>query len=552
VKRPVNPEMTLYGALQTSARAYPNRPAVSCGTETLSYHELARRVTSLAGALQRLGVRRGEKVAIILPNCLEYVYAFYAPGALGAAIVPINYIYRQKEIQHILADSEVVAVIADPKPLGNDVEAILAAVRPSLPNLRHVIFRGKAVEGCSQLESIMAEGGSPSASDASPDDLWALIYTSGTTGVPKAVMQSHRAVLSAAVQADAEYQPPLLRKLWTAARLVQRHGLHMAKYAVAPPTMLSPAPLHALLGYSVLSGLLGGYRVVLADRFHPARVLELVEQEKVNAIVVAPTMLNALLHSPELQRRNLTSLILVLVSAALCPPELARRAREAFNCPVYIAFGATEIGGAPLTTNPFDADVLQTETVGRLLPGSEAKIVDDQRRTLPPGQVGELAFRLKSNMLGYYKAESLTAQTMDADGWYYTGDLATIDQKGYVRIAGRRKDMIIRAGQNVFPAEIEAHLLNKQEILNAAVVGVPDDLTGERVWAFVAPVAGAALTATDVWDHCRRDLAAFKVPDQVRVVAELPLTSTGKVQKYLLRQMAQQELMAGAGLETSA
>ena len=208
---------------------------------------------------------------------------------------------------------------------------------------------------------------------------------------------------------------------------------------------------------------------------------------------------------------------------------------------MLIAFGATEIG-VTLTTSPTDSDAMQLETVGRLIPGIEAKVVDEQHREVPRGQTGELAMRLPSVMLGYYNAPEANATVFDQEGWYFTGDLATMDGNGYFRIVGRKKDLIIRGGQNIYPPEIENHLSGKPGIANVAVVGVPDPVAGERVWAFVLPTEGAQLTPADVLGYCRGELAPYKVPEQVRVVADLPMTSTGKVQKFVLRARALKEL----------
>jgi acyl-CoA synthetase (AMP-forming)/AMP-acid ligase II len=207
-----------------------------------------------------------------------------------------------------------------------------------------------------------------------------------------------------------------------------------------------------------------------------------------------------------------------------------------------IAFGTTEVGGVTLATDVIeDSEEHQATTVGRLVSGMEAKIVDDQRQEVPLGEVGELAMRLPNKMMGYYKAPEATAQALDSDGWYYTGDLATLDAKGYVRIVGRKKDMIIRGGQNIYPAEIENYLMTHPDMQIVAVVGVPDSLVGERVWAFVLPREGATLTTGDVLQFAREGLAPFKIPEQIRIVQELPMTSTNKVRKIDLKKMIEVE-----------
>lgn len=536
----LSPDLTLYQALRKSIAANSRRPALVFEGQTVTYNELGKRIDALAHGLRSLGVGPGERIAVILPNCLEFAYAFFAPGALGAVMIPINPVSTQREMQHILADCEASVIITEARPMGNNLQAILQAVQPSLPKLRQIVMRGEVMPGAISLTELMRETDSFQPEQVSPEDLCALIYTSGTTGTPKAVMQSHRSMI-----APVRYGESTIKEMTSARfllRLLRTYDLRFLKWGFRQHSVLSPAAMHALLGYSsLIYGLLLGSRVVIADRFHPGKVLALIEQEQVNMLMTTPTMVAALLNSREFSPRKVSSMLYVAMGAAPCPPELVRRAREMFGCPVLIAFGATEIG-VTLTTSPVDSDAMQLETVGRLLPGIEAKVVDEQHQELPRGQTGELAMRLPSVMLGYHNAPDMNAAVFDKDGWYFTGDLATMDENGYFRIVGRKKDMIIRGGQNIYPAEIESHLSGKPGIANIAVVGVPDPIVGERVWAFVVPTEGTELAPGDILNFCRGELAPYKVPEQVRVVADLPMTSTGKVQKFVLRARALQEL----------
>jgi acyl-CoA synthetase (AMP-forming)/AMP-acid ligase II len=219
--------------------------------------------------------------------------------------------------------------------------------------------------------------------------------------------------------------------------------------------------------------------------------------------------------------------------------------RERLGCAVAIGFGTTELGGGVLATSMEDPDDLQTETVGRLMEGVEIRIVDDQRRELPVGCVGELAVRVDSVMKGYYKTPEATAKVLDQDGWYYTGDLASVDARGYVRIVGRKNDVINRGGKKIFPKEVEDCLIAHASVRLAAAIGVPGRLGGERVWAYVVPEDGVDLDAIGLAEHCRSRIASHKVPEVVRVVPELPTSDSGKVQKYKLRQAAVEELSRG-------
>jgi len=547
-ERIVTPDLTFYRALQKACAVYSDLPSLTFGDQTVTFAEVGQQTETLARKLQGLGVGAGDQVAFILPNCFELVYSFFAPSALGAVIVPLNPVYRQKEFQHILEDSEAKVVLAEPSYMGNDIQGILEAVRPSLPHLKHIVLRGKAAPGFLSLDELEADPAPLPSDSISADDLAALVYTSGTTGEPKAVMHSSRSMLSAIATSEDRVRENLqnfsLRRL---IKLVRQYDWRFIKWGRRQKTYMSPSPMHALLGYSgLLYALLLGSRLVITDRFHPGKVLELVEKEHINTMALAPTQVAALLNSPELPRRNVSSLISLGMGAAPCPPDLVRRAREAFGCPVIIGFGATETGGGTLVTDMSDPEKMQAETVGRLYQGMDAKVVDGDRRELPAGEVGELAVRLPGAMLGYWKAPQTTEEAMDGEGWYYTGDLAIIDEQGYTRIVGRKKNMIIRAGQNIFPAEIEAHLMSKPGIQNVSVVGVPDEMQGEAVWAFVQPEEGVTLTAQDVLGYCRGELVAYKVPSQVRFVEELEMTPTGKVKKFPLQEMAMKELESAA------
>lgn len=547
-ERIITPDLTLYRALQKACAIYDQLPAITFGDRTVTFAEVSRQVETLARKLQGLGVKAGDQVAFILPNSFELVYSFFAPSALGAVIVPLNPVYREKEFQHILEDSEAKVVIADPNYMGNDIQGILNAIRPHLPNLKHVVLRGQAPPGFLSLEELKVDPAPLPSERVGADALAALVYTSGTTGKPKAVMHSHLSMLSAVSTSEERVREMMqhmsLRRL---IKMIWQYDTRFLKWGRKQKSMMSPSPMHALLGYSgLLYALILGSRLVIIDRFHPAKVFEIIEKQKINSLALAPTQVAALLNSPELTRRDMSSLLNVGMGAAPCPPDMVRRTRKAFGCPVTIGFGATETGGGSMITDTFDSEKAQAETVGRLAPGMQAKIVDENRREVPIGQVGELAVKMGSTMLGYWKAPETTRQALDEEGWYYTGDLATIDDQGYTRIVGRKKDMIIRGGQNIFPAEIEAHLITMPGITNVSIVGVPDEMQGEAVWAFIQPQTGARLTAQEVLAHCRRDLAPYKVPGQVRFVEDFELTPTGKIKKGPLQEMAMKELERAA------
>jgi fatty-acyl-CoA synthase len=463
-------------------------------------------------------------------------------------LVPVNPLYRRREIQHILSDAQAAAAILIPNAWGNDLLGMIQDMRDELPHLRHlIVVSDTAPEGTLSFDSVMPGDAPPLESQSESDDLFGLMYTSGTTGLPKAVMHTHHTMLAPVLASDrlrrAMFERPTLRTATGLARVLTRYGGRFLRWAGKPQTMLNPSPYHALAGYgSITTTLLFGYRLVILERFHPVRILEMVEREHVNVLSATPTMYSLILDVRDFDRYDKTSVLYCTMGAAPCPPDLVRQVRERFGCPVIISFAATEAGSAGLITRIEDRDDLQVETVGRAFPGVDAKIVDAQRQEVPLGQVGEVVLHTEGVMKGYYGAPEATAEALDAEGWYYTGDLGVMDEKGYLRIIGRKKDMIIRGGQNVYPAEVERYLLSHPGVQSAAVVGVPTAREGETVWAYVVPKDGRKLTETAILDYCRGEIAAYKVPSEVRIVDTLPRTPTQKVKKFELRHAALQEL----------
>ena len=282
--------------------------------------------------------------------------------------------------------------------------------------------------------------------------------------------------------------------------------------------------------------------MVVLYPFHPQKALELVQEEHVTVMVATPMAYQVILKLPDLENYDIASLLVCATGTAPCPPSLARRIQGHFGCALYNGFGMTEAAGGIAVGSLSDSDYQQTETVGRPMVGIDVRVVDDDRRDLPQGEVGELAVRGEGVMLGYYQAPELTDSVLDKDGWYYTGDLVSIDAKGYLHIVGRKKDLIIRGGQNIYPAEIENYLVTHPKISEAAVVGVPARVGGESVWAFIRLEEGQAMSAREVLDYCRGVLETYKIPSQVRFVDAFPVAQVGKPRKIELREMAIQEI----------
>lgn len=529
--------MTLYEAFRKTALIHRDRPALTCGDRTLTYRELLGNVAALARELRERGLGPGGRIALLLPNSLAFAYGFFAPSALGAAVIPIDPTLKSRDLIPILKDSGCSHILTDQNVPDEETRIILESGHPSLPDLKGVLYWSE-MKAAVEKGTISADADSETLfPPVSPDAPAAFFYTSGTTGTAKAVVHSHRTMLSSATQGQSFIKRPPIMQVVVLVKLAARYGPRMIRAIFRPPVTMSPAPLHLLLGYGSLIGtLFVGGRFVVNESFHPGKILESIEKERVGFLTLSPTMALALMKSRDFGRRNLSSLWILALTSAPCSPELAFRAERAFRCSVHIAFGATEIG-ATLQTTAFDPRAKKRGTVGRSLLNNMTRIVDDERREVPRGRVGELAHRLPSVMLGYHNAPDLTASALDGEGWYYTGDLAVMDEQGFVRIVGRKKDMVIRGGQNVFPAEIEQFVLTLDGVKNAAAMGRPDPVLGECLWLYVELQEGATMTAEGLTAICRERLSPAKRPDHVKIVEALPVTASGKVRKFLLKDM---------------
>jgi len=534
-------DTTLAEALRKVAEAHPSREALVCGEARRTYGQFWEQVRRTAAGLREMGVDRGQRVALVLEPGIEFAVAFFAVVGLGAVAVPLNPQMRPAGLGEMLQDAEAqVAIVQRATEEAGFPPASCRVVAVDVPTL-------KALD---RPPPVLPRP------EVAPDDLAVLLYTSGTTGRPKGAMHSHRSLL-APVAASVKLRELWLRRLnlgraLDVARAVTRYGGRLLRAAGRPQTFLSTTGWHTITGLEVLlQALLMGDRLVVMPRFHPREALRLIEQERVTVLIAVPLAYQVMLGILEEEPHDTSSLLICATGAAPCPPHLARAIRKRFGGAVHIGFGATETAGGIAATSLADSDEQQTETVGRPMPGVEVRIVDEERRPLPPGQVGELACRSEGLMLGYHRAPEQTAEVLDEEGWYYTGDLAWMDERGYLHIVGRKKDVIIRGGQNIYPAEIEAYLMAHPKVRQAAVVGVPGALGEESVWAFICPKDGAEMTAQEVLDYCRAGLEPFQIPSQVRFLAELPQGEPGKSQKFKLREAALAELAGGADDRTA-
>lgn len=527
--------MTMTEAIEQVASAKGDSEALVCGSERVTYRQLLERIESLAAGLYDLGVRRGDKVACLLPPGQEFAYLFFALGKLGAVIVPFNTQVRTLGLREALRQAEPLAIVS---AIPIDQERLQGVV-----SLSHIVSVKPFVGSGRSFGEILGNGPGNRVLDVNvnPDDLLALLYTSGTTGIPKGTMHSHSGLIAPVVASIKLRELWLhkldLKQLGQTAKALGRYRLRLLRAAGRSQTFLSTVGWHTITGIEVmLQALLMGDRLVVMPHFHPLQALELLERERVTVMVAVPLAFQMMLGVSDFNQYDTSSLLICGTGAAPCPPQLASEIQARFGCALHIGFGTTETAGGIAATSLADSEDRQASTVGRPMPGVEIKIVDEKRQELPVGQVGELACRSDSIMLGYYRSPESTAEVIDANGWYYTGDLAFLDDDGYLRIVGRLKDVIIRGGQNIYPADIEQYLASHPKIREVAVVGMPAPIGGESPWAFVILEDGMEMNAQEVLDYCRAALQAHMIPSQVRFVQDFPRSESGKPQKYKLRQ----------------
>lgn len=549
----VTRDTTVAEALHRVAARFPRRIAIVNGDERVTYRALNERVLSLAAALREMGIGTGDRVATLLWQDADFVYLLFACAEIGAVIAPLPARLRTAQMESFLRELAPSLIVASSELEVTGGRELLTALPQQMPRLRRVIITDGPSPDAGSFRAMLEHSHSPATSaPPRPQDLLVIVYTSGTTGQAKGVMHSHRGLVAPVVASLKLREMWLLSfptfshvRRWT--RVLVRYGLRLARAAGRQQVFLSTMGTHTIAGLeALLETLLMGDRLVLLPRFHPTRALELIEREHVSVFIAMPMAYTTMLRAQDFDRYDLSSLLIAATGSAPCSPELAREIQRRFRCAVHIGFGMTELGGGIAATSLEDAPADQAETVGKAMPGMGVRIVDDRHQPLPLGEVGELAVQSDGQMLGYFGGRGDLGEVLDDQGWFYTGDLATMDADGYIRIVGRKKDVIIRAGQKIYPAHIEAHLEQMNGVREAAVVGVPDDLAGESVWAYVIPQNGSRLTEMRVLAHCRASLETYEIPEQVRIVRDLPRTSFGKPQKYRLREMALEELRAHA------
>src|SRR5213593_1606419 len=509
--------MNTLGFLAIPAEIVPEQEAVVSEGRRFTYAETLARVRRLASALAHLGVGRGTRVAALHTNSHRYVEAYYAVAMLGAVFIPLNYRAKRPELEHMLRAGGAEVVLVGARYLEH-----LEALRGGLPELRTIIgLDGPSGRFPGYEDLVAAAVEHPAETEVQDDDVTILMYTSGTTALPKGVMLTF-GDFTAYVTANVELADGTPRG-----------------------AALLAVPLYHIAGATnMMTTLWTDRRLVLMPQFEPRSWLDLVERERTTHAFLVPTMLKQLLDQPDLEHRDLSSLEILSYGGAAMPFPVIRRAIERFPKSVGFvnAFGQTETTSTLTILGPDDHRLegapgevekrtKRLTSIGRPLPDVEVQIVGDDGTVLPAGEVGELCVRTPRVMKGYAGGES----PLVSDGWLPTRDMGWVDEDGYLYIAGRKDDMIIRGGENIAPAEVEATLQSHPAVEEAAVIGVPDLEWGQRVAAFVVVRPGASLTAEALGDFCRQRLASFKKPEVIRFVAELPKNPMGKILRRDLR-----------------
>jgi fatty-acyl-CoA synthase len=497
-----------------------------------SWGELGRRVDDLAAGLMTLGLERGDRVGIWAPNRSEWTLAQFATAKAGLILVNVNPAYRRSELEYAMNKVECKALILAPAlKTSNYLEITDDLVKAGkLPHLKHIVRLGaEKTPGMLNFDDVATAGGNAERmklADLGPklqfDDAINIQFTSGTTGHPKGATLSHHNILN--------------------------NGYFVAEGLKLTPAdrLCIPVPLYHCFGMVMgnLGCLTHGATMVYpAEAFDPLATLQAVAEERCTALYGVPTMFIAQLDHPEFARFDLKSLRTGIMAGSPCPIEVMKKVQSHMHMgEVTIAYGMTET--SPVSTQCATDDPVErrVSTVGQVLPHIEIKIVDPEGKAVPRGETGEFCTRGYSVMKGYWNDEAKTRDAIDEAGWMRTGDLATMDERGYVNIVGRLKDMVIRGGENVYPREIEEFLYSHPKIQDVQVIGVPDPRYGEEICAWIKLHGGQTATAEEIREFCKGEIAHYKIPRYIEFVPEFPMTITGKIQKFVMREQTIEKL----------
>jgi acyl-CoA synthetase (AMP-forming)/AMP-acid ligase II len=507
--------------LMITSSIVPDRTAISFEGKRFSYGDLSERSNRLANALMGMGVQKGDMVAALQVNCNEFVETYFAVAKVGAIFVPLNFRAKSDELSYMVSNCEAKVLF-----VGERYVDMVNEFRPQCPHTKHFIcYEGKQ-EGMEAYGDVLAAASPEEVfTEIDDEDVTILMYTAGTTGRPKAVPLTHNSfstyVLSNVTPVDIEIEE----------------------------TNILTVPLYHVAGVqAVMAAIYGGRTLAMMRQFEVKDWMKTVQEEKANRAMLVPTMLKRVIDEPDFDKYDLSSLRVITYGAAPMPFEVIKKAIEVFPGVMFInAFGQTETASTITTLGPDDHVITGTEeekakklkrlqsSIGRPMDDVEIRIVDDDLKEVPTGEVGEIIARGPRVMSGYWKDAEKTAKALTPDGWLRTSDKGYVDEEGYIYLAGRGDDMIIRGGENISPEEVEDVLYAHPAIEEAAVIGVPDPEWGQEPKAIVVLKTGHTGTAEEIMEFCRQKLSSFKRPRYIAFIDELPRTSTGKVLKRDLR-----------------
>jgi fatty-acyl-CoA synthase len=510
--------------LERALKLYPHKLAVVCEDKRFTYQEYGQRVNRLSNVLLELGVGRGDRVAFLSPNCHRLLEAYYGVVQIGAILLPLNIRLLPSDFAYILADAQAKVLFVD-----RDLLHLIEPVRGELKSVRHIVLLADEAPPVGWQGESYEELMASAAMDDLPrpemqeNDVCELFYTSGTTGKPKGVMLTHRNIFFNAINFVI--------------------GLGLTDHDV----QLHTIPLFHANGWGTPHALtwVGGTHVMV-KRFEPETVFRLVADEGVTLAAMVPTMVNMLLNSAELPDYDLSSLERLVVGGAASPPAFVGAVEEKLGCTYTASYGMTET--TPVLTFATMKDHLRAlpeedqhtrkARAGLPVPTVDLRVVDEEGHDVTPDgtAIGEVVVKSNVVMAGYWQDPEASAATVDENGWFHTGDMATIDEEGYIQIADRKKDIIISGGENISSLEVERALYSHPAVLEAAVIAVPDEFWGEVPKAIVALKPGQRATEEEIVEHCRGILAGYKVPKSVEFAEELPKGGTGKILKTVLKE----------------
>ncbi len=540
---------TMGDVIKQTAERFPDHPALIAPQFQVrcNYQELYDQCRRTARGLMALGVKRGDHVSVWTTNVPEWVYLQFALGMVGGILVTINTNYQSHELGYILQQSDSTTLFLIDQYRDTSFYDTVRKVVPKLdsaepgklvssklPVLKNIIYIGtkENTPGMFKFSDLIKMGESIPERDLddrmkslSDDDVINMQYTSGTTGFPKGVMLTHHNIVNNA------------RMVGDVMGMTEKDSL------------LIQVPVFHCFGcvMSTLNCVYHGSAMVLLENFDAQKALEMVEREKCTAVNGVPTMFVTILHHPDFERYDLTSLRTGIMAGAPCPIETMNQVNTKMHCPeVVIAFGQTESSPVMTMTRRDDPVELRVATVGRLLPDIEGKIVDPETGLdLPPNTQGEIVTRSACIMKGYYKMPEATESAIDSDGWLHTGDLGEIDENGYFKVTGRIKDMIIRGGENIYPRELEEFLFTHPKVQNVQVVGIADKKYGEQVLAAIHLKNGNQATAEEFIEFCKGKIARHKIPKYWEFVEDYPMTASGKIQKFKIKEAFEKKYQEG-------